>query len=166
MTFIKYTHDGKAVIQPAALTLSNLDNKDTLEMHTLDNAIVLLKDDMAPMEKYLAIASLVRLVESLAVDLEADTEDGAVNDSDEEDDDTGDACDDVISIPIEAFEDAGIWGEDIEILSFKGGVLLVPEVHAESIVQAMHDHKMKRRVEAAALLRMMDKILATGDADA
>ena len=162
MTFIKYTHDGKAVIQPAALTLSNLDNKDTLEMHTLDNAIVLLKDDMAPMEKYLAIASLVRLVESLAVDLEADTEDGAVNDSDEEDDDTGD----MIAIPIEAFEDAGIWGEDIEILSFKGGVLLVPEVHAESIVQAMHDHKMKRRVEAAALLRMMDKILATGDADA
>ena len=162
MTFIKYTHDGKAVIQPAALTLSNLDNEDTLEMHTLDNAIVLLKEDMAPMEKYLAIASLVRLVESLAVDLEADTEDGAVNDSDEEDDDTGD----MIAIPIEAFEDAGIWGEDIEILSFKGGVLLVPEVHAESIVQAMHDHKMKRRVEAAALLRMMDKILATGDADA
>ena len=36
MTFIKYTHDGKAVIQPAALTLSNLDNEDTLEMHTLD----------------------------------------------------------------------------------------------------------------------------------
>ena len=59
-----------------------------------------------------------------------------------------------------------IWGEDIEILSFKGGVLLVPEVNAESIVQAMHDHKMKRRVEAATLLRMMDKILATGDADA
>ena len=166
MTFIKYTHDGKAVIQPAALTLSNLDNEDTLEMHTLDNAIVLLKEDMAPMEKYLAIASLARLVESLAVDLEADTEDGAVNDSDEEDDDTGDACDDRIAIPIEAFEDAGIWGEDIEILSFKGGVLLVPEVHAESIVQAMHDHKMKRCVEAAALLRMMDKILATGDADA
>ena len=45
MTFIKYTHDGKAVIQPAALTLSNLDNEDTLEMHTLDNAIVLLKEN-------------------------------------------------------------------------------------------------------------------------
>ena len=164
MTFIKYTHDGKAVIQPAALTLSNLDNEDTLEMHTLDNAIVLLKEDMAPMEKYLAIASLIRLVESLAVDLEADTDDDTADDNDE--DVPANICDGMISIPGEAFEDAGIWGEDIEILSFKGGVLLVPEVHAESIVQAMHDHKMKRRVEAAALLRMMDKILANGDADA
>ena len=164
MTFIKYTNDGKAVIQPAALTLSNLDNEDALEMHTLNNAIVLLKENMAPMEKYLAIASLIRLVESLAVDLEADTDDDTADDDDE--DVPANICDGMISIPGEAFEDAGIWGEDIEILSFKGGVLLVPEVHAESIVQAMHDHKMKRRVEAAALLRMMDKILATGDADA
>ena len=164
MTFIKYTNDGKAVIQPAALTLSNLDNEDALEMHTLNNAIVLLKENMAPMEKYLAIASLIRLVESLAVDLEADTDDDTADDDDE--DVPANICDGMISIPGEAFEDAGIWGEDIEILSFKGGVLLVPEVHAESIVQAMHDHKMKRRVEAAALLRMMDKILANGDADA
>ena len=43
MTFIKYTNDGKAVIQPAALTLSGLEQEETLEMHTLENAIVLLK---------------------------------------------------------------------------------------------------------------------------
>lgn len=35
MTFIKYTSDGKAVIQPAALTLSGLDREETLELHTL-----------------------------------------------------------------------------------------------------------------------------------
>ena len=32
MTFIKYTNDGKAVIQPAALTLSGLDREETLEI--------------------------------------------------------------------------------------------------------------------------------------
>ena len=46
MTFIKYTNDGKAVIQPAALTLSGLDREETLEIHTLEIAIVLLKPDM------------------------------------------------------------------------------------------------------------------------
>ena len=46
MTFIKYTNDGKAVIQPAALTLSGLEQEETLEMHTLENAIVLLKQEI------------------------------------------------------------------------------------------------------------------------
>ena len=121
MTFIKYTHDGKAVIQPAALTLSNLDNEDTLEMHTLDNAIVLLKEDMAPMEKYLAIASLIRLVESLAVELEGDTDDDATDDDDE------DFCDDTIPIPVEAFEDAGIWGNNLRIQVIDGAVVITAD---------------------------------------
>ena len=55
MTFIKYTNDGKAVIQPAALTLSGLEQEETLEMHTLENAIVLLKPDMEPVEKAAAM---------------------------------------------------------------------------------------------------------------
>ena len=55
MTFIKYTNDGKAVIQPAALTLSGLEQEETLEMHTLENAIVLLKQEMEPVEKAAAI---------------------------------------------------------------------------------------------------------------
>lgn len=69
MTFIKYTHDGKAVIQPAALTLSNLDNEDTLEMHTLEKAIVLLKEKMTPVEKVETACGLMRLINSLSADL-------------------------------------------------------------------------------------------------
>lgn len=41
MTFINYTNDGKAVIQSAALILSGLEREKTLELHTLENAIVL-----------------------------------------------------------------------------------------------------------------------------
>ena len=65
MTFIKYTNDGKAVIQPAALTLSGLEQEETLEMHTLENAIVLLKPDMEPVEKAAAMMTLMRLTNSL-----------------------------------------------------------------------------------------------------
>ena len=46
MTFVKYSSDGKVIIQPAALVLSSLEHEEKLEMHTLDNALVLLKDDM------------------------------------------------------------------------------------------------------------------------
>ena len=52
MIFIKYTNDGKAVIQPAALTLSGLEQEETLEMHTLENAIVLLKQEMEQVVQY------------------------------------------------------------------------------------------------------------------
>ena len=65
MTFIKYTNDGKAVIQPAALTLSGLEQEETLEMHTLENAIVLLKQEMEPVEKAAAMMALIRLTNSL-----------------------------------------------------------------------------------------------------
>ena len=50
MTFINYTNDGKAVIQSAALILSGLEQEETLELHTLENAIVLLKPEMKPVE--------------------------------------------------------------------------------------------------------------------
>ena len=71
MTFIKYTNDGKAVIQPAALTLSGLEQEETLEMHTLENAIVLLKQEMEPVEKAAAMMALIRLVNSLWADMMA-----------------------------------------------------------------------------------------------
>ena len=71
MTFIKYTNDGKAVIQPAALTLSGLEREETLEMHTLENAIVLLKQEMEPVEKAAAMMALIRLVNSLWADMMA-----------------------------------------------------------------------------------------------
>ena len=166
MTFIKYTHDGKAVIQPAALTLSNLDNEDMLEMHTLDKAIVLLKENMAPMEKYLAIASLIRLVESLAVELEAAADDGAVNDSDDGDDDTGVACDDVIPIPIEAFEDAGIWGKDLHIQVVDGAVVITADEEANDFTDKMVQTIGKHLFDAAVSLTMVTELLKSGGADA
>ena len=75
MPFIKYTNDGKAVIQPAALTLSGLEQEETLEMHTLENAIVLLKQKMEPVEKATAMMVLIRLVNSLWADMLARWED-------------------------------------------------------------------------------------------
>lgn len=75
MTFIKYTNDGKAVIQPAALTLSGLEQEETLEMHTLENAMVLLKQEMEPVEKAAAMMALMRLAHSLWEDMLAGWED-------------------------------------------------------------------------------------------
>ena len=164
MTFIKYTHDGKAVIQPAALTLSNLDNEDMLEMHTLDNAIVLLKENMAPMEKYLAIASLIRLVESLAVELEADT--GDDTDDDSEADDTVNICDGMISIPGEAFEMAGIWGKDLNIRSVEGAVVITEDISDEDKVDALMNGMGRAPYDLAVLLNVMNNIVRSGDADA
>ena len=125
MTFIKYTNDGKAVIQPAALVLSNLDNENALEMHTLDNTIVLLKKNMTPLEKLFAVESLTRLVVSLAVELEGNTDNEADDDDDEADDE--DFCDDTIPIPVEAFEDAGIWGKDLHIQVINGAVIITAD---------------------------------------
>lgn len=164
MTFIKYTNDGKAVIQPAALTLSNLDNENTLEMHTLDNAIVLLKENMAPMEKYLAIASLIRLVESLAVELEADT--GDDTDDDSEADDTVNICDGMISIPGEAFEMAGIWGKDLNIRSVEGAVVITEDISDEDKVDALMNGMGRAPYDLAVLLNVMNNIVRSGDDDA
>lgn len=164
MTFIKYTNDGKAVIQPSALTLSNLDNENTLEMHTLDNAIVLLKENMAPMEKYLAIASLIRLVESLAVELEADT--GDDTDDDSEADDTVNICDGMISIPGEAFEMAGIWGKDLNIRSVEGAVVITEDISDEDKVDALMNGMGRAPYDLAVLLNVMNNIVRSGDDDA
>ena len=71
MTFINYTNDGKAVIQLAALTLSGLEREETLELHTLENAIVLLKPEMKPVEKAAAMMTLMRLANSLWADMTA-----------------------------------------------------------------------------------------------
>ena len=164
MTFIKYTNDGKAVIQPAALTLSNLDKEDSLEMHTLDNAIVLLKENMTPMEKYLAFESLLRLVESLAVELEADTDDDT--DDDSEADDTVNICDGMISIPGEAFEMAGIWGKDLNIRSVEGAVVITEDISDEDKVDALMNGMGRAPYDLAVLLNVMNNIVRSGDADA
>ena len=113
MTFIKYTNDGKAVIQPAALTLSGLEQEETLEMHTLENAIVLLKPDMEPVEKAAAMMTLMRLTNSLLADMLADWE------NQEGDADPCDGCsgcdEDMLPIPAEAFADADILYDNLRV---------------------------------------------------
>lgn len=125
MTFIKYTNDGKAVIQPAALTLSGLDREETLEMHTLENAIVLLKPDMEPVEKAAAMMTVMRLAHSLWEDMLADWEDQK---------DVEDMCDgchgcdeDMLPIPVEAFADADILYDNLRVISVDGAVLVVSD---------------------------------------
>ena len=124
MNFIKYTNDGKAVIQPAALILSNLHNEDTLEMHTLENAIVLLKEQMTPLEKGATMIALMRLVNSLTADLMC----GFDEDEDADDEDGEDFCSDAIPIPTEAFEDAGLFGKNLRIQVIDGAVIVTEDV--------------------------------------
>lgn len=125
MTFIKYTNDGKAVIQPAALTLSGLDREETLEMHTLENAIVLLKPDMEPVEKAAVMMTVMRLAHSLWEDMLADWE------NQEDDEDMCDGChgcdEDMLPIPAEAFEDADILYDNLRVISVDGAVLVVSD---------------------------------------
>lgn len=125
MTFIKYTNDGKAVIQPAALTLSGLDREETLGMHTLENAIVLLKPDMEPVEKAAAMMTVMRLAHSLWEDMLADWE------NQEDDEDMCDGChgcdEDMLPVPAEAFEDADILYDNLRVISVDGAVLVVSD---------------------------------------
>ena len=65
MKFINYTNDGRVVVQHAALILSKLDETDTLELHTMDNAIILLKKDMTLVETRDVLQGMVRLARSM-----------------------------------------------------------------------------------------------------
>ena len=125
MTFIKYTNDGKAVIQPAALSLSGLEQEETLEMHILEKAIVLLKPDMEPVEKAAAMMTLMRLTNSLLADMLADWE------NQEDDADPCDGCsgcdEDMLPIPAEAFADADILYDNLRVVSVDGAVLVVSD---------------------------------------
>lgn len=139
MTFIKYTNDGKAVIQPTALTLSGLDREETLEMHTLENAIVLLKPDIEPVEKAAAMMTVMRLAHSLWEDMLADWE------NQEDDEDMCDGChgcdEDMLPIPAEAFEDADILYDNLRVISVDGAVLVVSDdrktAWSESLTKAI-----------------------------
>mgnify|MGYP000011262097 FL=1 len=139
MTFIKYTNDGKAVIQPAALTLSGLDREETLEMHTLENAIVLLKPDIEPVEKAAAMMTVMRLAHSLWEDMLADWE------NQEDDEDMCDGChgcdEDMLPIPAEAFEDADILYDNLRVISVYGSVLVLSDdrktAWSESLTKAI-----------------------------
>ena len=154
---------GKAVIQPAALTLSNLDNEDTLEMHTLDNAIVLLKEDMTSVEKYLAFKALGRLVDSLSIELVNAMEEEGDLDGDESDEDF---CDDTIPIPVEAFEDAGIWGKNLHIQVIDGAVVITADVETDDSFDKTMQTASKYLFESAVALNMACQLLTSGGADA
>lgn len=119
MTFIKYTNDGKAIVQPAALALSGLDQEETLEMHTLENAIVLLKPEMTPVEKAALMMTLMRLVNSLTADM--------MTAWDEQEAADGECDSDVIGVPMEAFADANILQDDLRVFSMEGAVVIVSE---------------------------------------
>ena len=127
MTFINYTNDGKAVIQSAALILSGLEREETLELHTLENAIVLLKPEMKPVEKAAAMITLMRLVNSLGADMMTGWE------GQEGDEDMCGSChgcdEDMLPIPAEAFADAGILFDNLRVFSVDGAVLVVSDDH-------------------------------------
>lgn len=127
MTFINYTNDGKAVIQSAALILSGLEREETLELHTLENAIVLLKPEMKPVEKAAAMMTLMRLVNSLGADMMTGWE------GQEEDENMCGSChgcdEDMLPIPAEAFADAGILFDNLRVFSVDGAVLVVSDDH-------------------------------------
>ena len=125
MTFIKYTNDGKAVIQPAALTLSGLEQEETLEMHTLENAIVLLKPEMEPVEKAAAMMTMMRLAHSLWEDMLAGWKDQ------EGDADPCDGCsgcgEEMLPIPPEALAHPGNLHDNLSLISVDGAVLVVSD---------------------------------------
>lgn len=145
MTFINYTNDGKAVIQSAALILSGLEQEETLELHTLENAIVLLKPEMKPVEKAAAMITLMRLVNSLGADMMTGWE------GQEGDEDMCGSChgcdEDMLPIPAEAFADAGILFDNLRVFSVDGAVLVVSDDHKAKWHEALN--KMVTECEKA-----------------
>lgn len=61
MKFVKGTGAAGVTIPKAAMTLSSLDGAETLELHTLDGAAVLLKQEMSAMELLAVVNSLDKL---------------------------------------------------------------------------------------------------------
>ena len=166
MTFIKYTNDGKAVIQPAALILSGLENEDALEMQTLDNVLVLLKEKMPPVEKMKTVISLMRLVNSLTTDTMCGFAEHIDEECDDEcDEDFDEDGDDNIPIPAEAFEDAGILGEILHIHVIDGAVLITA-LEDDDADKTTEQAFSKYLLQAAVSLNGAVELLKTGDSDA
>jgi hypothetical protein len=163
MTFIKYTNDGKAVIQPAALTLSNLDNEDALEMYTLDNAIVLLKPEMHPVKCLSAMASLAHLVNYLGASLISGRQKHESATAANEDD----YDEDIVAVPAEAFEDAGILHDDLRAYSTEGAVLIVSENRKMIPVPPELRKELKRYgINQEGLDRLMKAVMEFDEDDA
>lgn len=165
MTFIKYTNDGKAVIQPAALILSGLENEDALEMRTLDNVLVLHKEKMPPVEKMKTVISLMRLVNSLTSDMMCGFAEHVDEECAEECDDDFDE-EDNIPIPAEAFEDAGILGKSLCVQVIEGAVLITAADEDDESAE-MKDHALAQFLfQAAVSLNAAVDLLKQGDLNA
>ena len=165
MTFIKYTNDGKAVIQPAALILSGLENEGALEMQTLDNVLVLHKEKMPPVEKMKTVISLMRLVNSLTSDTMCGFEEHIDEECDDECDDDFDE-DDNIPIPAEAFEDAGILGKILHV-QVSDGAVLITAAEEDDESDEMKEHALAQLLfQAAVSLNAAVDLLKQGDPDA
>ncbi len=166
MTFIKYTNDGKAVIQPAALILSGLENEDALEMQTLDNVLVLLKQKMPPVEKMKTVISLMRLVNSLTADMMCGFEKRIDEECDDECDEDFDDEEDNIPIPAEAFEDAGILGKILHIQVSDGAVLITAAEEDDESDKMKEQAFAQFLLQAAVSLNAAVDLLKQGDTDA
>jgi len=165
MTFIKYTNDGKAVIQPAALILSGLENEGALEMQTLDNVLVLHKEKMPPVEKMKTVISLMRLVNSLTSDTMCGFEEHIDEECDDECDDDFDE-EDNIPIPAEAFEDAGILGKILHV-QVSDGAVLITAAEEDDESDEMKEHALAQLLfQAAVSLNAAVDLLKQGDPDA
>jgi len=165
MTFIKYTNDGKAVIQPAALILSGLENEVALEMQTLDNVLVLHKEKMPPVEKMKTVISLMRLVNSLTSDTMCGFEEHIDEECDDECDDDFDE-EDNIPIPAEAFEDAGILGKILHV-QVSDGAVLITAAEEDDESNEMKEHALAQFLfQAAVSLNAAVDLLKQGDPDA
>jgi len=165
MTFIKYTNDGKAVIQPAALILSGLENEVALEMQTLDNVLVLHKEKMPPVEKMKTVISLMRLVNSLTSDTMCGFEEHIDEECDDECDDDFDE-EDNIPIPAEAFEDAGILGKILHV-QVSDGAVLITAAEEDDESDEMKEHALAQLLfQAAVSLNAAVDLLKQGDPDA
>ncbi len=128
MKFISYTNDGRVAIQHAALILSKLDEADTLELHTMDNAIILLKKDMTRAETRDVLQGMVRLARSMTLDAlcNSDTEDKTPLVDESVDDEYEDTI--TIPVPLEAFGDAGLLGKDLHIQVIDGAVVITEDI--------------------------------------
>ncbi len=71
MNFIKVKHGGSVTVPGAMMVLAGLDQERALDMHAMDNAVVLLKRNMDAGELVLAIEGLSELVTGLILTLGA-----------------------------------------------------------------------------------------------
>ena len=149
MTFVKYTDEGKVVIQPAALMLSSLDEEELLEMHTLDKVLILLKDEMTPQETVAVVEELTRFCGSLMADAAAQLE--------------GTPEKDTIRIPAEAFEDAGIDAENLRLLIDDGLLIFARDDREVKFSPRTIAELMKCGIPAAKLAALLKEYQADGE---